>query len=108
MKNNEKENSPEASLPVTVTATFDAIPFLEGLVKYLAERRYHVSQKLEITHPGWQAIDTATVETFVGGTLVLSDKQGKPMRISFASCFVFTCTRKSEGSYNLGWSNSLS
>lgn len=107
MKKNESNNQ-EQNQPVTVKATIDAIPFLEGLIKYLAERRYRVSYKLDPVHPGWEAIDTASVETFIGGTMVLTDKEGKPFRMSFASCFLFTCTRGAEGAYDVTWSNSLS
>jgi hypothetical protein len=103
---NEKEKKPAGPLPNAV-ATIDAIPFLEGLVRYLAERRCQISHTIEATHPGWQKIDTSSVETFVSGNFTLKDEKNT-IRTPFTGCFVFTCTRGEEGSYELMWSNSLS
>jgi hypothetical protein len=107
MKNGKKDTDRNAELPVTVTATINAIPFMEGLVKYLAQRRYNVSFQLLLTHPGWEAIDTSSVETFVSGNFHF-DSNNNPLKVTFGSGFLFTCIRGHEGVYELRWSNSLS
>jgi hypothetical protein len=106
MKNKRKEEKP-AGHPANAIATIDAIPFLEGLVRYLAERRSQVSHVIESTHPGWEKIDTSTVETFVSGNCILPDEKVST-KTPFTGCFIFTCTRGDEGAYQLMWSNSLS
>ena len=106
MKNKKREEKPPG-LPPDATATIDAIPFLEGLVKYLAERRSRTGHVIELTHPDWQRIDTSTVETFVSGNISLVHKNSI-LKTPFTGCFIFTCTRGEKGVYDLMWSNSLS
>jgi hypothetical protein len=107
MKNEKQKNGSEAGAPATVTATFDALMFLEGLVKYLARNRNDISHRIEFTHPGWAAVDSSSVETFVGGSLQVTDR-GIPTKTIFGSSFLFTCTRGYDGEFQVTWSNSLS
>jgi hypothetical protein len=107
MKNEKRENDRQANSRASVTATVDAILFLEGLVKYLARNRNDVSHQLKFTHPGWEAVNTSSVETFVGGSLQLTDKD-IPVKTAFGSSFLFTCTRGFDGEFHVMWSSSLS
>ena len=79
---------------------------LQLLVETLAECNPVFNNSYKKVQRGWRSIKTSTVQTRVSGTIKFSSTRDK--NISYATCFVFTCTKAVKGKYDLTWSSSLS
>jgi len=94
-------------LPLAVTACIDELMFLEELVKHLADARSTRSRKKIQLEPGWEPIESSSLEVYVTGNMIVSDGVG-PMRIPYTTSFLFTCTKETRGAYTLSGCFSLS
>lgn len=90
-----------------ITATLDQPVFLEDLVEKLADRRYDIGYSRELMPEGFEALDTSSTETYVGGVNAIED-QGEQFNMPFITKFLFTCVKGKNSGYKLGWSSSLS
>ena len=92
---------------IAITAILAESKFLKNLVEKLAERRNDIGYNFEKVQPGWQAIETSSIEAYVSGDIILSDKKDL-INMPFATCFLFTCIKRRGSEYKLTWANSLS
>lgn len=95
-----------------ITAVLDQPDLLESLVEKLASRRFDFGYGLEQMPKDWKAIETSSTETFVSGTLSLSDDtnsaKDSAINMPFITPMLFTCMKEEQDSYRLLWSSSLS
>ena len=92
---------------IAITATFAESIFVKNLVEQLAHRRNDIGYCLEQVQPGWQAIETSSIEAHVSGDIIFSEKKDL-INMSFDTCFLFTCIKRKRGEYKLTWASSLS
>jgi hypothetical protein len=90
-----------------ITATLQDITMLKNLVEELAGWRYDIGYAVEKTPPGWNAIESSSIEIHVSGDICFSDN-ASIINMPFDTSFLFTCTKKRKDSYNLCWAISLS
>ena len=90
-----------------ITATLDKPDLLEDMVEKLAYRRTENGYCHKPVPKDSKAIDTSSTETYVSGIVALKDKN-EIIKMSFITCFLFTCIKEKEQVYNLEWSFSLS
>jgi len=95
------------NLPATITATLAEVTLVKNLVEKLADRRIDIGYHLEQVQPGHRAIEQSSIEAYVSGDIIFSDKDDLII-MPFDTSFLFTCTKCKEGSYNLTWASSLS
>ena len=106
MKNLLNKNSSENSA-IVVTAYLEELNMLKILVEKLAECScYDYNSRNEIL-PDWQTIEISSLEAFVSGRTILSDKNDL-VDIQLVSSFLFTCIKSANSHFNLTWSSSLS
>jgi len=79
---------------------------LQLLVETLAECNPGFINSYKKVQRGWRSIKTSTIQTRVSGSISFISKKNK--KISYATCFVFTCTKEMKKKYDLTWSSSLS
>jgi hypothetical protein len=92
---------------IAITATLAESGLLRSLVEDLANKRYDNGYSLEKVQPGFQAIETSSIEAHVSVDLnFFSEKED--FKIPFVTSFVFTCTKGKWLNYNFTWVNSLS
>jgi hypothetical protein len=95
-----------------ITAVLDQPDLLESLVEKLASRRFDIGYGLEQMPREWKAIEISSTETFVSGTLSLSDNannaEKNAINMPFITPMLFTCIKEEQDSYRLLWSSSLS
>lgn len=95
-----------------ITATLDQPGLLENLVEKLAGRRYDIGYGKEKMPHNYVAVETSTTETFISGTIDISDavgeEAGNEIHLPYITQFIFTCIKEGEDSYDLKWSSSLS
>ena len=95
-----------------ITAVLDQPALLESLVEKLASRRFDIGYALEQMPEDWKAIEISSTETFVSGTLSLSDEtntiEENAINMPFITPMLFTCIKEGQDSYRLLWSSSLS
>jgi hypothetical protein len=89
-----------------ITATLQDLTMLKNLVEELAGWRYDSGYAVEKTPPGWNAIDTSSIEVYVSGDVCFSGNDR--IVIPFNTNFLFTCTKKRNDNYTLCWATSLS
>lgn len=106
MKSNQ-DNKPLNDLQLAITVTLREARLLEDMIEGMAGIRDDAEYGRQPVLPGWRAIETSTVDSYAGGDLVFSDKS-ELFRISFVSCFLFTCIKRPVEGYDLAWSCSLS
>jgi hypothetical protein len=94
-------------LPLAVTACIDELMFLEELVKHLADARSTRSRKKIQLEPGWEPIESSSLEVYVTGNMIVSDVVG-PMRVPYTTSFLFTCIKENRSGYILSGCYSLS
>jgi hypothetical protein len=94
-------------LPLAVTACIDEMMFLEELVKHLADARASKSGKRVPLEPGWEAIHSSSLEVYVTGNMIVSDRVGTT-RIPYTTSFLFTCVKENSSGYMLSGCFSLS
>ncbi len=85
----------------------DELPVLEKIVEKLAYRRAEPGFPAGRKLAGWETIDTASIEAFAGGHVMLVDPL-QTLTIPFAGSFFFTCIRDRGGDNKLCWASSLS
>ena len=108
MKNsNNKKNSTVDLSTITISATLHQPQLIKTLVENLAYRCNSFDYSLEKMQPGWEAIDTSTVETFVSGDNSISS-EAEHIYQPFFTSFLFTCKKEKGMDYNLAWAISLS
>jgi len=92
---------------LAITATLAEPHIIRNLVERLATRRHDIGYCLEKVEPGWQAIETSSIEANVSGDTNLSSGNSLT-QIPFTTCFLFTCSKVKKQKYNLTWVRSLS
>ena len=92
---------------IAITATLMEARLLKNLVEKLADRRNDTGYSLQKVQPGWKAIETSSIEAYVSGDMVFSDKTDFVI-MPFDTSFLFTCIKSREAEYNLVWAVSLS
>lgn len=94
-------------LPLAVTACIDEMMFLEELVKHLADARSPKNRNNIQLEPGWEPIKSSSLEIYVTGSTIVSDRVG-PMRVPYTTSFLFTCIKENRSGYILSGCFSLS
>ena len=92
---------------IVITARLAELGLLKSLVEDLANRRKDIGDSAEKVQPGFQAIETSTIEAHVSVELSLSTITER-FHIDFVTSFLFTCARGKWLNYNFNWANSLS
>jgi hypothetical protein len=92
---------------IAITATLMEPRLLKNLVEKLADRRNDPGYSLQKVQPGWKAIETSSIEAYVSGDIVFSDKTDFIV-MPFDTSFLFTCIKSRRAEYNLTWAVSLS
>jgi len=100
--NNGNENS-----TIAITATIAEYGLLKSLIEDLASRRLDMGYIYEKVQPGFQAIETSSIEAQVSIDLNLFSEK-EDFKIPLAAGFLFTCTKGKWLNYNFTWVNSLS
>lgn len=89
-----------------IDANVEDPSLLQLLVETLAECNPGFNNSYKKVQRGWRSIKTSTIQTRVHGDITFVAKKKK--HITYATCFVFTCTKQLKGKYDLTWSSSLS
>jgi len=92
---------------IVITARLAELGLLKSLVEDLANRRNDIGYGVEKVQPGFQAIETSTIEAHVSVELSLSSKTER-INIDFVTSFLFICVKGKWLNYNFNWANSLS
>jgi len=90
-----------------IIATLEDPDLLQILVEKLAECNVDIGYSLQQVQPGWEAIDTSSIEVLASVGIHFSNKKD-PINTSFVTSFLFTCIKSRKGKYDLTWSHSLS
>lgn len=106
MKKGKKYES-ITDLPLAVTACIDELMFLEELVKHLADARSTKSRKNLQLEPGWETIESSSLEVYVTGNMIVSDDTGSS-RVPYSTSFLFTCIKENTSGYILSGCFSMS
>lgn len=94
-------------LPLAVTACIDELMFLEELVKHLADARSTKPRKNLQLEPGWETIESSSLEVYVTGNTIVSDIDDSS-RIPYSTSFLFTCIKERSRGYVLSGCFSMS
>lgn len=86
-----------------ITATFDQPGLLENMVEKLAIRHNEKGFVKARVPDSWQAMESSSVEAYVSGTVEFDYNDQQRIRIPFITCFVFTCTKVKNESYDFNW-----
>ena len=89
-------------------ASVDKPEVLENIIEQLATRRYDNHYGKALVPDSWQAIDTSSIETYVSGRMEFDYTETQRIKIPFITCFLFSCKKEKNESYDLVWSFSLS
>jgi hypothetical protein len=92
---------------LNINTTFDQPDLLADLVVRLAGRRYDIGYSNERMPLNFEALETSSTETYVSGTVALSDKM-ENINMPFITSFLFTCIKGKKDPYQLTWAASLS
>lgn len=92
---------------INISATLAETRMLKFLVEKVASSRIDSDFKYKKTQPGWEAIETSSLEADVSGYLNLSENSDL-INLPFDGCFLFSCIKTKSGDYNLTWASSLS
>ncbi len=92
---------------LSITATLEQPQLLVGLIEQLANRRCDIGYSNSIVPGSAKALETSSVETYVSGTVSLSNND-EDINVPFITCFIFSCVKEKNGGYELVWSSSLS
>ena len=90
-----------------LTASIDKPEVLEEIIERLATRRYDMGYSKAVVPKSWKALDTSSIEAYVGGTIEFDYNETQRIRMPYITCFVFSCTRYKNSPYELSWSFSL-
>jgi hypothetical protein len=103
----KKPSNKKDGSSIAITAILEEPNLLQILVEKLAECNVDIGYSLKQVQPGWKAIETSSIEVLVSGSVNFSN-ENDPMNVPFVTCFLFTCTKPTDGKYDLTWSRSLS
>ena len=81
---------------------------LLDMLDELAARKYDIGFSHEWAPSPWKALETASVETYVRGTMDISFDEGAGIKMPFISNFIFTSVKELNGMYRPEFSFSLS
>ena len=90
-----------------ITASFDQPELVENIAEKLASRRYDYGVSNIRMPKKWTAIDTSSVENYVSGTIEIAFSAKEKIKMPFITCFLFSCTKEKNQSYELSWSLSF-
>lgn len=90
-----------------ITTSFDQPGLLESLIERLACRRYDLGYGREMVPVNFEALETSSAETYVSGTIALSNKE-ESFNIPFITSMLFTCIKGKDDNYRLTWATTLS
>ncbi len=108
MKNPFNKNSnKDEEHSILITAHLEEPNLLQLLVERLAEGHCDFGYYKKKVQVGWQAIEPSSIETFVSGSIILSD-ENELLSVPFVTGFLFSCIKTKQGQYALTWSSSLS
>ena len=94
---------------LNIIATIDQPELLENMVERLAYRHNDLGFSKEKMPEGHKALETASTETYVGGTMSIEfNNKEENINMPFITCFLFTCIKGKNDPYQLIWSSSLS
>ena len=94
---------------IYITATLDKPDLLANLVEKLATRRYDIGY-INAQLPGsMKALETSSTETFISGSVDLSEigHEMEAIHMPFITRFFFTCVKEKKSDYRMAWSSSL-
>ena len=106
MKSQFNPNRPGNS-PISVNSSLSDPTLLVFLVEKLADRRNGTGYDRQAVQPGWQAIETSSIEAYVSGNTNLSHETDA-IDAGFTTSFIFSCTKAKDQSYSFTWLCSLS
>ena len=92
---------------LNISTTLDQPGLLENMIEKLAYRRYDIGYGKEKMPRNFEALETSSAETYVSGTVALTDTD-ENINMPFITSFLFTCIKGKDESYKLSWSSSLS
>ncbi|HEU5167227.1 MAG TPA: hypothetical protein VFU29_16905 [Chitinophagaceae bacterium] len=92
---------------IAIIATLEEPDLLQILVEKLAECNVDIGYSLQQVQPGWEAIESSSIEVLASGGIHFSDK-ADTTKTPFVTSFLFTCIKGAKGKYDLTWSHSLS
>jgi hypothetical protein len=90
-----------------ISTSLDQQVLLENMVEKLACRHYDIGYGKEKMPRNFEALETSSAETYVSGTVALSD-QDENINMPFITSFLFTCIKGKNDLYKLTWCTSLS
>lgn len=90
-----------------IAAHFDEPEFVQNLVEKLAYRRYDIGYGNQEVPAGFKALETSSTETYVSGTLTIKSGDAETIRMTFITCFLFTCIKGKSDPYQLNWSAAM-
>ena len=93
---------------INLIATVDKPEVLEDIIEQLATRHYELGYMYREVPSNWHAIDPSSVETYMSGIIEFDYNETQRIRIPYITCFLFTCIKEKNSSYDLNWSCSLS
>ena len=108
MKNlNHRKNHRHDESPYKISTKLHQPGILKNMVETLANSQPGFSYRYQKVQPGWQAVDTSSVEVFVSGDLNISSEI-EHIYASFLTNFLFTCKKDNGEAFKLLWISSLS
>jgi len=90
-----------------ITATIDEPELLKDTVEKLASRHYDPGYGMQKMPGDYEVLETSSTEAYVNGVVAMNNSD-EQINIPFITLFVFTCIKRKDGVYKLGWSSSLS
>ena len=95
-----------------ISTSFDQPGLLENMVKKLLNRRHDYGITSLGMPPGLDAIDSASTEAYVSGTIdfnyLNNESKENFIKMPFITSFHFTCIKTIKNKTRLAWCNSLS
>jgi hypothetical protein len=107
MKNSPFRRQHQNQSAIGVSLTVDGAPLLQDLVEKLAHRRYDIGYAEALVPEGWAALESSSIEAYVSGKLDIV-AGGERIKLAYATCFSYTCTKQLGEENTLTWANSLS
>lgn len=91
----------------TIAAALEEAYVLKCIIEEVASIRSDSGYCNEQVQPGWQAMETSSIEAYASGYLNFKEKDGV-IDMPFDSSFLFTCIKAKNKEYELTWASSLS
>jgi hypothetical protein len=106
-KPTNKNNIGIENSAIEITTTLSESGLLKSLVEDLANKRDDMGYSLQKVQPGYQAIETSSIEAYVSVDITLSSEK-ETFTIPLVTSLLFTCVKGRWLNYNFNWLNSLS